>query len=121
MKRGRRDRTGRPLDAAGPPRIREMAHRTERGIEMPADHFYTTSITDRDNDVVTYGYQYEQVACYVFNYKAPGTTEFWRLYNPQTGYHFYTASADERNIDLSPGKGWVVEPNSPVACYVFNS
>ena len=46
---------------------------------MPADHFYTTSTTERDNAVVTYGYQYEGVACYVFNSKAPGTTEFWRL------------------------------------------
>jgi Repeat of unknown function (DUF5648) len=86
---------------------------------VSADHFYTTSTTERDNAVVTYGYHYEGVACYVFNSKVPGTTEFWRLYNPQTGYHFYTASSDEKNIDLT--SGWVVEPDSPVACYVFNS
>jgi hypothetical protein len=85
---------------------------------MPGDHFYTTSTTERDNAVVTYGYQYEGIACYAFDTQAPGTTALFRLYNPQTGDHFYTTSTTERDNAVTPALGYQYEG---IACYAFDS
>ena len=85
---------------------------------MPGDHFYTTSATERDNAVVTSGYQYEGIACYVFDSQASGTTALFRLYNPQTGDHFYTTSTTERDNAVTPAVGYQYEG---IACYVFDS
>jgi predicted patatin/cPLA2 family phospholipase len=61
------------------------------------DHFYTTSPAERDNAIVTHGYQAEGIACYVYDTQAAGTTAFYRLVNPTNGDHFYTTSTIERD------------------------
>ena len=83
---------------------------------MPiADHFYTTSATERDTSVANH-YKYEGIACYVYTSQTSGTTPFYRLHNPN-GDHFYTASATERDNAVAE-YGYKVEG---VACYVHDS
>lgn len=80
------------------------------------DHFYTTSLAERTY-ALTIGYQddeychiYESepsgcmsIAGYIFPTKVAGTVEFYRLYNPENGDHFYTISEPERAHALTIG------------------
>lgn len=54
------------------------------------DHFYTTSWQERDIAIVTHGYVYEGIACYVFAGQVPGTCPLYRLWSDSD--HFYTLS-----------------------------
>lgn len=76
------------------------------------DHFYTTSVDERDKAVASYGYTYEGVAAYVF--KRHEADPFYRLYNPDTGDHFYTRDKSERNRAVAD-YGYTYEG---IACYV---
>jgi hypothetical protein len=79
------------------------------------DHFYTTSVTERDN-ATTLGYRYEFIACYVFDNPVPGTVPLYRLFNTEgTGDHFYTTSAEERDRAVRQA-GYRFEF---IACHVF--
>ena len=82
---------------------------------ISGDHFYTTSLAERDNAIANLGYTSEGIACYVFDTPVGGATgELFRLYHPISGDHFYTISDVERQsaIDQS-GYGY-----EQVACYV---
>ena len=80
------------------------------------DHFYTTSVAERDNAVAN-GYRNEGVACQVFPAAGTGTTPLLRAFNPTSGDHFYTTSAAERDNAVTK-LGYV---NEGVACHVFPS
>jgi len=94
------------------------------------DHFYTTSAAERDNAIASFGYQSEGTACYVFDSQQSGTVAFYRLVkmqpvrialyrllNPNSGDHFYTTSAAERDNAVS-SFGYRSEGT---ACYVYNA
>ncbi|MFY2564498.1 hypothetical protein ACN469_43320 [Corallococcus terminator] len=57
------------------------------------DHFDTTSWQERDIAIVTHGYGYEGIACYVFASQAEGTCPLYRLWSGSD--HFYTLSWGE--------------------------
>src|SRR4029077_9492914 len=76
---------------------------------MPGNHFYTTSISERDNAIANSGYQPEGTACYVFDPQAPSTTSIG------IGDHFYTTSVVERDNAVA-NSGYRGEG---IACYVF--
>ena len=61
------------------------------------DHFYTTSLAERDNAIAQFGYQSEGETCFVSPIQDPGTSPLHRLFNPATGDHFYTMSDAERD------------------------
>jgi hypothetical protein len=87
------------------------------------DHFYTTDAAERDNAVSQAGYQHELVAGYIYETPqlirdsviTPVTTELYRLFNPQTGDHFYTIDGVERNNAISQ----LGFRDEGVACFVF--
>jgi hypothetical protein len=62
---------------------------------------YTTSAKERDIAVANLAYISEGVACYVavsaqdIGPNKDYFAEIYRLFNPQSGEHFYTASAAE--------------------------
>jgi hypothetical protein len=62
-----------------------------------SDHFYTTSLDERDNAINNLGYQAEGVACFAFPSNAPGAVPLHRLFNATTSDHFYTISDSERD------------------------
>jgi len=69
------------------------------------DHFYTASENEKNalRNNPQWGYSYEGPCFYAFSSKADGTSAVYRFFNAQSGNHFYTASADEKdNISLSP-------------------
>ena len=84
---------------------------------MAGDHFYTTSITERDNAVAKDGYNGEGVACYVYDPQQAGTAAFYRLFSPGSGDHFYTTSTTERDNAVAKD-GYNSEG---VACYVYDT
>jgi sugar lactone lactonase YvrE len=62
-------------------------------------HFYTASVSERDNVMATLGatYRYEGVA-YQVNTANPGNgSPLWRFYKLTNGSHFYTADPVERD------------------------
>jgi hypothetical protein len=79
------------------------------------DHLYTTSVSERDSAIASFGYQSEGIAGYVFDSQAPGTTPLFRLLNPKTGDHFYTTSVSERDSAIA-SFGYQSEG---ITCYVF--
>jgi hypothetical protein len=79
-----------------------------------ADHFYTTSLTERDNAIDNLGYQSEGAACYVFAGATAGAVPLHRLFNPTSGDHFYTTSDQERNTAIA-NSGYQSEAD---ACFV---
>ncbi len=85
------------------------------------DHFYTTDVPERDAALTRAGYHYERVECYVFPVgpsatpTVPGTTPLLRLFNPDTGDHFYTTSSTEAHNAVSGG-GYRSEQ---ISCFVF--
>jgi hypothetical protein len=81
------------------------------------DHFYTTSVAERDIAIANYGYTSEGTACYVFDSLVSSSTPLYRLLNPSNGDHFYTTSAAERDVAIVT-YGYTLEET---ACYVFDS
>jgi len=86
-------------------------------VGLCSDHFYTTSVAERDNAVTNVGYTNEGIACYVFDLQAPGTKPLFRLRNSNNGDHFYTTSVAEHDNAMN-NLGYTDEGT---ACYVFDS
>jgi uncharacterized protein DUF5648 len=75
-------------------------------------HFFTTSLGEFTNAVAA-GYSDESnPPCCTIPFKVPnlsgsGKAPIHRMYNPNNGRHYYTASAGERDVLM--GVGWVYE------------
>lgn len=72
-------------------------------------HFFTTSAVEKDFAVAN-GYNDENVPTPPFRVASvveAGRAAIFRMYNPNTGRHYYTSNADER--DGLRGLGWVYE------------
>ena len=111
---------------AMPARGRSAAPSVPSGTTIPlfrllnpktGDHLYTTSVSERDSAIASFGYQSEGITCYVFGAQAPGTIPLFRLLNPQTGHHFYTTSKAELEKAIA-SFGYKDEG---IACQVFGS
>ncbi|KPK89479.1 MAG: hypothetical protein AMJ94_12040 [Deltaproteobacteria bacterium SM23_61] len=59
------------------------------------DHFYTTSSSEKNKAVSSYGYKYEGVVGYVATSPSVDHSEFYRAWNPVIGDHFYTRNVKE--------------------------
>ena len=84
------------------------------------DHFYTADPAERDRALAGGNYRWEEIQCYVFAPRNPqpgNTTPFYRLYNRDSGDHFYTTDASERDSAIARS-GYVSEG---VACFVYTS
>jgi hypothetical protein len=81
------------------------------------DHFYTTDQAEADRAVQQDGYTFELVACDAFDPNQPpaGTVPLFRVFNPQSGEHFYTADPNE--LSNVTQNGFQQEP-SP--CFVYD-
>ncbi|MEN9303790.1 MAG: hypothetical protein RL264_2219 [Bacteroidota bacterium] len=79
------------------------------------EHFYTVSLSERDNAIANLGYQNEGVACNVYRINIAGTNPFYRLWNGTD--HFYTTSESERDNAIA-NCGYQSEG---IACYVYLS
>ncbi len=82
------------------------------------EHFYTSSISERDN-LVSLGWSYEGVG---WNAPSSSNTPVYRLYNGNAGEHHYTMSASERDnlVRLGwkyEGIGWYSDDSRRVAVY----
>jgi hypothetical protein len=81
-----------------------------RCYNLTADyHFFTTSEGEKDF-AVAHGYRDENVPMPPFkvpNTGATGASAIFRMYNPNSGRHYYTIGAGER--DFLKGVGWVYE------------
>jgi len=71
------------------------------------DHFYTTSVAERDNAISQLGYVSEGITGYVYPDNRCGSVPLYRSYNAQQLAHFYTISASE--WDNAVQAGWVKE------------
>jgi len=71
------------------------------------DHFYTTSMEERDHAIKRLGYHLEGTLGYVHNSGGPGLVPFYRLHNAPAGDHYYTSSEQEQE-DASRN-GWAKE------------
>jgi hypothetical protein len=84
------------------------------------DHFYTTSTTERNNAIETYGYADEGIACYVYRTPAPAGADdpvpFYRLYARWDGDHFYTTSQAEADQAVQGGYS-----SEGIACPIHNA
>lgn len=84
------------------------------------DHFYTTSTVERDNAAANLGYVREDAAdttYFAFTSPGHGRVALYRLFNPNSGDHFYTTSEFERD-NAWTNLGYVKEG---IACFVFDS
>lgn len=84
------------------------------------DHFYTVDLAERDRALTVGGYHWERVACFVVSPNipppiAPTLLPLFRLFNSDTGDHFYTTDAAERDHAVAHA-GYREEGT---ACYVF--
>ncbi len=68
------------------------------------DHFYTTSITERDSAIAA-GYTLEGIAGYVSEVPGGGNVPFYRLL--KNGHHIYTSNETEKTALI--GQGWALE------------
>ena len=60
------------------------------------DHFYTTSVAERDNAIQRLGYSDEGITGYVYSQGGVAdTVPFHRAYNGKVKDHFYTVNAVE--------------------------
>lgn len=66
-------------------------------IELPRDHFYTTSAAERDRAVTQFGYRSEGTAAYVLRTEQPGSVPLFRLCHDARIHHLYTADDTERD------------------------
>jgi hypothetical protein len=62
---------------------------------MPGNHFYTTSLAERNNAVASLGYVTEGTACFVWPGPAPGPIAWYRYWSGGASDHFYTPSFSE--------------------------
>ena len=85
---------------------------------MGSDHFYTVNTAEVSSAIRQDGYHLEGIACFVYdpNLNQPGTTPLFRLFNPNSGDHFYTTNPAEVNFAI--GVGYRSEG---IACDVFSS
>lgn len=81
------------------------------------DHFYTTSLFERDAAATRLGYDSEGIACYVFKSQVEGATPLYRLWHTVTSDHFYTTKVEERDKAIAVF-GY---RDQGTACYVFNT
>lgn len=58
------------------------------------DHFYTTSVEERES-ILRQGGEDEGVVGYIATSQRPGTYPLHRMVNPKTGYHFYSSNPQE--------------------------
>ena len=84
------------------------------------DHFYTVDLAERDKALTVGGYHLERIACYVVSPNipppiSPTLLPLFRLFNSDTGDHFYTQDAAERDHAVAHA-GYREEGT---ACYVF--
>ena len=80
-----------PLDTQNPnavPLYRLYSH-------SAADHFYTTSASERDNAAQNLSYREEGVTAYVYETQLCGTVPLYRMYSPSVTDHFYTTDTTE--------------------------
>lgn len=71
------------------------------------DHFYTTSYSEKNKAVRSYGYKYEGVAGYVAKTEDAVHKALYRAWNPKIGDHFYTTKVkeiDDHGPSLSASK-----------------
>jgi hypothetical protein len=84
-----------------------------------SDHFYTTDAFEAARAMGRSGYHWEGIACGVFAPQAGqpvGSIAFFRLFNPDTGDHFYTIDVNERDRAISQ-YGYRSEAT---ACFIFS-
>jgi len=97
--------TGTITDPPSPANVRMY-----RAYNPNADyHFFTTSLAEFTNAVAA-GYRDEATGRSGFcvpNTQVAGTVAIFRMYNPNTGRHYYSVGAGER--DSLKGIGWVYE------------
>jgi hypothetical protein len=74
-------------------------------------HFYTTSAAERDQVIATLkNFAYEGVAFYAYTSALnSGTSPVYRFYNRDSGSHFYTISAAEKDWVIATLKNYVYE------------
>lgn len=84
--------------------------------DQVGDHFYTTSVAEKNAAVSIYRYVYEGIACNVDTVQATGNVPFYRLWNEPIGDHFYTTNLTEKNAELSRGSR-----DEGIACYVYET
>ena len=73
-------------------------------------HFYTTSVTERDNVIAKLAtlYRYEAVAYDVS--QSPADTPVYRFFNKRAGTHFYTADeAEKQHVMAKQSKNFTFE------------
>lgn len=70
------------------------------------DHFYTTSVNERDTNVaktVPQKFNYERVEGFVSSVNFTGSIPLYRLYKTVDDIHFYTSSEPEKNAKIAAG------------------
>ncbi|KAG1756851.1 uncharacterized protein EDB91DRAFT_1332562 [Suillus paluster] len=67
------------------------------------DHLYTTSYSEVQSAAANSGYNYEEIAVYVFSTNVCGSIPLYRLYDAYGTDHFYTTSASEVTYATSQG------------------
>ncbi|KAF9552716.1 hypothetical protein CPC08DRAFT_789314 [Agrocybe pediades] len=81
------------------------------------DHFYTTSVAERDAAINKLGFTNEGIAGYVYNDTLCDGLPLYRLYSGKVQNHFYTMDAAERdNMVANDPDGYVYEK---IAAYMF--
>ena len=68
---------------------------------MGSDHFYTVNPAEVSSAIRQDGYHLEGTACFVYDpgLNQPGTTPLFRLFNPNSGDHFYTTNPAEVRLE----------------------
>jgi Repeat of unknown function (DUF5648) len=79
------------------------------------DHFYTTSVAQRNNAITNLAYSDEGIAGYVFPTQELHTVPLYRLWSRRATDHFYTISTAQRDSAVA-NKGYVDEG---IAAYVY--
>lgn len=79
------------------------------------DHFYTTSVTEKEDAIVNLGYMPQGVAGWVYAKSdgAVGAVPLFRMFKKDAVDHLYTTSMEERNAQ--EGDGYIYER---VQCYI---
>lgn len=78
------------------------------------NHFYTTSVEERDHAVKRLGYTLVETVGYVYPSGGAGRVPLYRLHNKGVHDHYYTTSTHQR--DDAARNGWT---NEGIAGYMF--
>ena len=82
------------------------------------NHLYTADLTEFNNAIAKYHYQYEGFpACWVFIQRLPNTVPLFRFTNATNFDHVYTIS-DSEFSELKNNPGFTLDG---IACYVYAS